>query len=256
MKRITAIAFAWLAAFSAQADSWEYSLSPYLWLPTISMDSASTRSPGSPVDGDRVDIGPTSYLDALDFGLMLTGEMRQDDWVVMADFIYLDFGIDGKDVDFLRPGVGPIAGTYGAGLSGTVITLVAGKTFVRTDNYLADALIGWRRFGMSLDISGDLQGGGSVALDSDVDFNDLLVGINGRYGFGNEKRWTLRYYADIGSGESDLTWQAMAGLAYRFGWGEVFVNYRHLDYEFGDVDRFDDLEATFSGPSIGASFRF
>lgn len=231
-------------------------MSPYLWLPTISIDSANTRSPGSAVDGDRVEIGPTSYLDALDLGLMLAGEMRNGEWVVTGDFIYLDFGIDDKDIDFLRPGVGPIAGRYGAELSGTVITLAAGKTFAQTESSLADALIGWRRFGMSLDISGDLQGGETVALDSDMDFNDVVVGINGRYRFGNEKRWSLRYYADIGAGESDLTWQAVAGLGYGLGWGELFVNYRYLDYDFGDVDTFGGLEATFSGPSIGAAFRF
>lgn len=256
MKRTVAIAFACLAAFPVQADSWEYTVSPYLWLPTISLDSASTRSPGSPVDGGRVDIGPTSYLDALDFGLMLAGEMRKDDWVVKGDFIYLDFGIDDKDIDFLRPGTGPIAGNYGAGLRGTVITLAAGKTFARSDHYLADVLVGWRRFGMALDISGDLSAGGSVSLDSDIAVNDALVGINGQYRFGNDARWSLHYYADVGAGGSDLTWQAAIGLGYGFGWGDLFVNYRHLDYDFGDVRRFDDLEVTFSGPSLGATFRF
>ncbi len=140
-----------------------------------------------PVDGNRVEIGPTSYLSALNCGLMLAGEMRKDHWVVMVDFICLDFGTDDKDIDFARPGVGPVAGTYGAGLSGTVITLGGGKTLVRTDSHYADALIGWRRFAMSLDIAGELLGGGSVSLDSDQDFNDAFVGINGTYRFDKGK---------------------------------------------------------------------
>jgi hypothetical protein len=256
MKRIFTATVFCLVPLLAKADGWEYSLAPYLWLPTISLDSAKTRNPGGPLDGDRVDIGPTSYLSALNFALMLAGEMRKDDWVVMGDFIYLDFGIDDKNIDFLRPGVGPIAGTYGAGLSGTMITLAGGKTFVRTDNYHADALVGWRRFAMSLDISGDLLGGGTVKLDTDLDFNDAFVGINGVYRFGNGKRWSLRYYGDVGAGESDMTWQAVVGVGYGFGWGDLFVNYRHLVYDFGDVGRFDALSITFSGPSIGVSFQF
>ncbi len=103
---------------------------------------------------------------------------------------------------------------------------------------------------------GRFAGRGAVALDSDLDFNDALVGINGRYGFGNEKRWSLHYYADIGTGESDFTWQTVLGLGYTFGWGELFFNYRHLDYELGDFDRFNDLQLTFSGPSMGATVRF
>jgi hypothetical protein len=108
---------------------------------------------------------------------------------------------------------------------------------------------------MSLDVSGDLKSGGSLRVGSDLDFNDAFVGINGRYAFGAD-RWSLRYYADIGTGESDLTWQAMVGVGYRLSWGELFVNYRHLRYEFGDVKHFRDLSTTFSGPSIGVSFRF
>lgn len=73
-------------------------------------------------------IGPASYLDALDFGLMLTGAMRKDDWIMMGDFIYLDFGIDDRDIDFLRPGVGPIAGSYGAGRRPMPITSSARPT--------------------------------------------------------------------------------------------------------------------------------
>jgi len=195
MKRTIIAATACVMPFATQAGDWKYSVAPYVWLPTISLDSSNVNAGGSPIDGDRVDIGPTDYLSALDFALMLTGDMRKDDWVVMGDFIYLDFGIDDKDIDLARPGSGPIAGSYEAGLSGSIIALAGGKTFVRTETYYID-------------------------------------------------------------GESDLTWQAVLGLAYGFDWGELFVNYRHLDYDFGDTDNFSDLGTTFSGPSLGATFRF
>ena len=76
------------------------------------------------------------------------------------------------------------------------------------------------------------------------------------YIFGNGGHWSLRYYADIGTGESDVTWQALLGLGYRFGWGDLFADYRHLDYEFGDTALLGDVASAFSGPSIGATFRF
>jgi hypothetical protein len=42
------------------------------------------------------------------------------------------------------------------------------------------------------------------------------------------------YYLDVGTGESDFTWQAMTGLGY--SWKSVDVNaaWRYLDYDVGD----------------------
>lgn len=255
--RITAVALlACSAPLLAQAEGWEYSVSPYVWLPTLSLESARATDSSGLVDGSRLDIGPTDYLKALDFALMLTGDMRKDDWVFKGDLIYLKFGIDDKDVDFFRPDTGPIAGEYQADLSGAIIALAGGRTLVRTANYHFDGLVGLRRVAMSLDVAGDLDSGGSIDLESDIDVHDAYVAVNGRYAFGEGDRWSLRYYADVGTGESDLTWQAVAGLGYGFGWGDLFINYRHLEYDFGDVRRFEDLNTTFSGPSIGGIFSF
>ena len=256
MRKVILALVACVSPLLAQAGDWAYSISPYLWLPTISLDSSNVRDGNSPVDGSGLKIGPTDYLDALNFALMLSGDMRKDDWVIMADLIYLDFGIDDKDIDFLRPGTGPIAGTYRADLSGSIITLASGKTFVRNDRYYMDGLVGWRRFGMSLGLSGDLLSGASIDISYDLEFNDAFVGVNGRYEFGDGGRWSLRFYADIGTGESDMTWQALLGLGYGFGWGDLFVNYRHLDYDFGNATRLAGATSTFSGPSIGGTFRF
>ena len=256
MKKKTIALLACMSPLLAQAEGWEFSVSPYLWLPTISLDSSSVSEGDSPIDGSRLKIGPSDYLQALDFALMLAGDMRNGDWAFLGDVIYLDFGIDDKDIDLARPGTGPLAGTYSADLKGSIVTLAGGRTFVRNDSYYLDGLIGWRRFGMSLDVAGDLNSGETFEIETDLDFNDAFVAVNGRYLFGDSGRWALRYYADVGAGESDLTWQAVLGLAYRFGWGDLFVDYRHLDYDFGDTSRLDDLESTFSGPSFGATFRF
>jgi len=256
MKRMIIVSAASLSPLLSQAAGWEYSVSPYLWLPATSLDSSNVSGGGSPIDGSRLDIGPTSYLDALSFALMLSGDMRKDDWVIKADLIYLDFSFDDKDIDFGRPGAGPIAGIYSAGLSGSVVTLAGGRTFVDNDRYFMDGLAGWRRFGMTLELAGDLASGAALDASKDLDFNDAFVGVSGRYELGDGDRWSLRYYADIGTGESDMTWQAQLGVGYEFGWGEMFVDYRHLDYDFGDAPDLDDVTSVFSGPSIGATLRF
>jgi hypothetical protein len=60
--------------------------------------------------------------------------------------------------------------------------------------------------------------------------------------------------ASAGTGESELTWQASAGIAYRFNWGDVSLLYRHLAWEFGSGDRLNDISG--SGPLLAAKFVF
>lgn len=67
-------------------------------------------------------------------------------------------------------------------------------------------------------------------------------------------RWIFPYYADVGAGASDLTWQASVGLGYRYDWGDLKLEYRHMNYQ-GDEDALVQ-ELTMSGPSLGATFRF
>jgi hypothetical protein len=44
------------------------------------------------------------------------------------------------------------------------------------------------------------------------------------------------------------------GLGYAFGWGNLSLAWRHLDYDFGDDGRITDL--AISGPAVGATFRW
>ena len=53
--------------------------------------------------------------------------------------------------------------------------------------------------------------------------------------------------------ESDLTWQAQAGVGYQFKC-DVLLTYRYLDYDFDSGYALDDL--TVKGPPVGAKFRF
>ena len=64
----------------------------------------------------------------------------------------------------------------------------------------------------------------------------------------------MPYYAEVGTGQSDFAWQAIAGIGYKFTWGDVLLVYQHLDYEFDSDYLIEDL--TVSGPALGARFKF
>lgn len=68
------------------------------------------------------------------------------------------------------------------------------------------------------------------------------------------ENWYIPFYGDIGTGESDLTWQLFAGVGYKFEKFDVIVAYRYLDWEFDDSPIFDDLDI--NGPLAGIKFRF
>ena len=81
---------------------------------------------------------------------------------------------------------------------------------------------------------------------------DGIVGVKGSYALG--QRWAIPYYVDIGTGQSDFTWQAKAGVTFNATkWLNVTLVYRYIDWDVGG-DIIDDIN--FKGPALGAVFRF
>lgn len=97
------------AAAQPDNDKWHFSITPYLWAPnidgTLSFDTPQRLS-ASP----NVEVGPNSYLENLDFAVMLAAEVRKKRWSVFTDLIYLDFSSEKstvKSANFIGPGVFP-----------------------------------------------------------------------------------------------------------------------------------------------------
>ncbi len=93
----------------------------------------------------------------------------------------------------------------------------------------------------------DLVRAGSVSKNKEN--WDAIAGFKGQISFG-DTAWFMPYYFDIGFGDSDLTWQALLGIAYRFDWGNVNLSIRSLSYEFDEAD----ADLRFTGPALGVSF--
>ena len=83
---------------------------------------------------------------------------------------------------------------------------------------------------------------------------DAIVGVKGRWTFGAERQWYVPYYLDVGTGDSDLTWQGMAGVGYSFDSIGVTGVWRYLDYDLGGSTPSKSID--FSGPALGVTFRF
>ena len=120
---------------------------------------------------------------------------------------------------------------------------------------MADLLLGARMLNLKQNLGWTFNGNlGPIPLlnragSTDLSFTnwDAIVGVKGRVRFGDGGRWYLPYYADIGTGQSKLTWQAMAGIGYSWSSIELLAVWRYLDYDFKSSSQVDSL--TLNGPA-------
>ncbi|HET7794180.1 MAG TPA: hypothetical protein VFL64_12425 [Rhizobacter sp.] len=272
--RCLAACAAALAAASAQAappandGQWHFSLTPYLWLPNVNSTLKYPLPPGGGGSADA-ETGPNSYLENLQSLLMLSGEARRNEWAIVSDLVYLNFGDEDSQVSSVGgPGAGisiPRERNLGTrtDLKGWTWMVAGSYTAVRTEAATLDVLAGMRLLHIqgSLDwtLDASIPGSGFTfartgSVERSETLVDAIVGVRGRVWFGDDGKWFLPYHLDVGAGESKFTYQAVAGVGYAFGWGEVQLAYRELSWEQPD-DKFVQ-KLRFSGPALGLSWRF
>jgi hypothetical protein len=264
-------AFATLPAVS-YADStenpWQFRGQLYLWLPAVSGETSFPPSSGGP--GASIDMGDYFSAGNLQSAFMATLEARKGRWGAVTDYIYLHFDEAKSGTrDFaLNPGPGgklelpaDVSADADLRLRGWEWTLAGTYGAVSTPQYELQLLGGFRYLKIDTTLTWQLRGNiGSLPPLSAAgtasvkpDYWDAIVGVRGRYSF-PQSRWFVPYHFDIGTGDSDLTWQASAALGYAFSWGEVSAAYRHLDYRFASSSPLQRL--AFSGPLASVAFRW
>ena len=268
MKRMFVAAF--VAAFSVGVraqDNWTFALTPYLWLPNINGELKYDIPPGAG-GSPEVETGPNNYLENLSGLLMLAGEARKGDWSIFSDFIYIKIDNDKSNVESIDFGGTQVSTSADVGtkssLKGYEWTLGAGYTLLRSPRGTLDAIGGLRWF--HIEASTDWQltatisgpGGGqtfpaSGSVSRESDLVDGIIGVRGRVQWGDTP-WYSPYYLDIGTGSSNLTWQGLFGIAYAFKWGDMVFAYRNLYYDQSNDELLQNFR--FSGPALGATFRF
>ena len=248
-------------AASAETGTWQFALTPYLWLPSVE----GTGEFETPPDGGgqpQVEVGPVDYLEHLEFALMLAGEAHKGKWILRADVVYVDFGHQRSSV---RSVTGPGGVVEIPVDTGTTVSLdglewqgTVGYVFFSRPGVSLEVLGGLRYLDVSASLDWQFDGPlnllpQSGSFSQDVELWDAIIGTRGRVVLGNGN-WFMPFNIDVGSGSSDLTWQLFAGVGYAFSWGEVLAAYRHLEYDQKQGDLLQGVR--FSGPAIGVGFRF
>lgn len=250
------------AALAQYSENWQFRATIYGYFPEL---SATTAFPAA-IGGSNISVDADTILDNLDFVFFGAFEAQKGHWGFFTDFMYLDLsGSKGGTRDF-SVGNTQIPGNVTADLSldfkGWVWTLAGSYRAVSAREATLDVFAGAR--GLSVEtklgyqLSGDVgslvgpgrQGSSTVEVEN----WDAIIGAKGRLNFGPQREWFIPYYIDVGTGDSDLTWQAMAGIGYAFSWGDIVAAWRYLDYDLSSGHPTQSLEL--SGPAIAVAFRW
>ncbi|WP_341676817.1 hypothetical protein [Niveibacterium sp. SC-1] len=257
-------------ALAQSNDSWQFSVQPYLWLPTINTKLRFTAPSGGYAPESQ--IGPYDWLNNMQAMLMVAGEARKGDWAIITDLVYLSFKDDHstlRDVDFNSGGLrNRVSTTINASaetsLKGLEWTLAGSKMIARTPTATVEVLGGVRYFGIKAEA--DWQGAATITspnasasfpasgnISENVDLWNAVIGVRGVVNFG-QSPWFMPYYADLGFGSDSTSWQAMAGIGYGFKWGSLRAVYRYIAYDQSDDKLVQNL--SFGGPAVSAAFSF
>jgi hypothetical protein len=257
-----AVGFSPCIAFSQTSDSWKWQGSIYAYLPDISGRTTfpdASGGGGSTLDAETI-------LDNLKMTFMGSLEASNGRWGMYTDAVYMDIGNARSGYrDFTLGGSALPAGVdanVSYDLKGWAWTL-AGTWRVGSDPASKmDVIAGARLFDLRQTFGYEVTGSvGSIptagrAGTSEAKLSnwDAIVGVKGRVALGEGRKWFVPYYADIGTGESDLTFQVMGGLGYSFGWGDIVGVWRYLDYDMKSGKKVESM--TFNGPAIAAVFHW
>ena len=246
---------------TTSTDTWQFQVTPYLWLPNIDGTLKFSVPPGAG-GSPSVGVGPNDYLQNLNFALMVAGEARRGDWAIISDLIYLDFSGEKGAVKTVSGPGGivqiPVNANTQTGLKGLVWELAASYTVARSSTAAFEVLGGFRYLGVEASVNWQLTGPLSLlpqsgSFSQKEDLWDAIVGVRGKAKLGGGN-WFVPYYLDAGTGSSELTWQGVAGIGYTFRWGDVLFAYRHLYYDQKGDKLIQNMR--FSGPALGVTFRF
>jgi hypothetical protein len=262
-----ALALGAMAPASAEVNmfdgEWHFSVTPYAWLPNVN-GSTSFAGPIGVARNVSADIDSNTVLSHLEFAAMISGEVRKGEWSVFTDYIYLSLGGQKSTVKEINGPFGRLSTTVDLGSStsvkGDVWTLAGGYSVWHGKDGHLDVIAGTRYLSLDTTLDWNVDGAagilpgrqGSVTLGRSV--WDGIIGVKGEIRLGEDGKWFMPYYADVGTGSHNTTWQALLGGGYRYGWGNLMLAWRSLSYKFSDGSQNADVR--FSGPAIGATFVF
>lgn len=228
-----------VSAEEKSAGETEFGFEAYLWMATIR---------GNTVTDDRIMWNFETIVKDLDMTAMLRGTVQKDRLFGQADLVYLGIGAkERKDGEFLGQ---PVEGKLSVALDAWIATLVGGYYIIDNGDDKFGLFGGARYLDISINTTIKLEDNKDKEKFEDSVW-DGVIGVRGRHNYADGHY--LRYYGDVGGGDSKVTWMAVAEFAYDFKKFTGVAGYRYLKWNFkNDSKSLDDLAV--HGPYVGAQW--
>ena len=244
-------------------------LTPYVWLPSVNGSFAfptptlAHHGIGAGTEVLNVQVGPNGYLSKINFAAMGAFELRKGNVDAFGDFINLNGSSGATRVVSLSGPLGKLQVPIDVGSSGhissTIWELAAGLTLAHGHDASLEFFSGWRQASVKGELDWNLtlpkhpaiaRSGNVVRSDT---LSDVIFGLRGKVALG-DSGWFIPYYADIGAGANNNSWQAYGGVGRAFRSGSVLLLFRNLSYSLpGGSSYIQSLR--FGGPLVGYTFK-
>ena len=224
---------------SSTNGEWTGHVTPYLW--AFGLDGRATPFAGAPTIDFDFSFG--DLAEDADGAFFLWAYARRDRLVLLGDFTESSSSKDGE----IQPGV-----SADGSVRQTSLTLAGGWRVFEDERGAIDVLGGLRQWSLRASVAVPAVG---VSRSPSERFIDPIIAV--RASTPLSANWSLVGYADVGpfgvGSEHTHQWLLSANYlhgdrwAFSFGLRQLAVDYR---------DGGTRIDATFSGPLIGASWRF
>jgi hypothetical protein len=176
---------------------------------------------------------------------MGTLDIHNGKWGAFTDILYMDIGGNKTKSPGLSRSTAcqsTLTGDLSLDIKGTLWTTWPVEYRLATSDpaFTVDALAGARMFNMKNTLGWNFTGSAPDRIRWPVAAARPSVrrhqsgtpssASRGNYTFGAERQWFVPFYFDIGTGQSDLTYQIVGGIGYRYKWGDVVAAWRYIDY--------------------------
>lgn len=222
------------------ADTWKFSLAPFLW----AMNINGTSRIGATAAALNLDF-KDDLLDNLDSALMVHFEASKGRTSLFAEYQYSKL----KPEEVLANGA-----TANADYKNILGELGAGYTINGLSSDATLQVIGGARY-YSQELDAGLASGPTL-VHVDESWWDAFLG--GRVFLPLAEKWQLVIRADGATGGSKETWQAAGYFNWRFNdWGSLLFGYRYMNINYDNDKQGNEryvYDADQQGPLLGVNF--
>jgi opacity protein-like surface antigen len=231
-------------------DKWKFEITPYLFASSLN-GTVGLRG----VEAD-VDIPFEDIFERLDQAFMLFATAEKNDWIYMFDGMYMKLE-DEQANSWTGPLGNTNTGQLKVNLKEEIYSLSAGRRIGGAGPAKLH-LMGVARYtnvepqlSLSVTTGGNLLPSGARSVSGSYDWWDAAIAL--RFVTPFAEKWDFSAYGDVGAGGSDLTYQFLAGVNWRFSKtfsGKFGYRYLKTDYSKDDFKYDMAMSGLFAGLGI------